>query len=285
MTASGADLALKVRGLQLRRAPRARARVRGPICPMKDWKVAEVVGFVSATAFALTIVFLYGYSIPLHFIIFKYLTITDYLRLAVVWLVPTAIFWIAAVPFEAFLRRTEHGATEAQIGEKIAKARHPRFRLWFRRGGLRAPFVAAEIAAVVAAFELLLPHFPKISSYQILEGTSPFVWWEGVRWYERVRRLVAEWTAAWRAWVWFFPAVLLFSFFRGLSTAERVRTSPTSAATTRIFVLGRPDPTPGQVLFVLDDYILLRTSKDGEVEAIPKAQISMIVEGKPDGFR
>lgn len=126
---------------------------------------------------------------------------------------------------------------------------------------------------------LLFARVPKLSYYEMWSAAGPLLWFAAVRWYERERRLVAGWTGAWRAWVWFFPAAIIFSFFRGLSVAESVRLLPPNVNTTHVFVLGRADPLVGRVLFKLEDYILLRTNKDGEVEAIPRAQVSLIVEG------
>lgn len=84
---------------------------------MKDWKVGEIVGFMSATAFALTIVYLYGYSIPSHLDLFEYLSVDDYFRLAVAWLVPVALMWGLSVLMHAALLRPSIGRRKRKYRE------------------------------------------------------------------------------------------------------------------------------------------------------------------------
>jgi len=246
---------------------------------MKDWKVGEVIGLISATAFALTVVYLYGYQMASHHSLFEYLSVNDYFRLAVAWLVPVALGWLTGVLIEAALRRSEHGMSEHEIEEAMAKGHHARFWRAYRKWGLGVPFVIAPVAVVVNTALLLFAHLPKLWYYENLTLAGPIVWFAAVKWYEREKRLVTDWSNARRAWVWFFPAALIFSFFRGASTAERAKAPFQNADATRVFVLGRPEPAVGRVLFRLDDYILLRTNTGAELEAIPKAQVSLIVVG------
>ncbi len=246
---------------------------------MKDWKVGEVAAFISATAFALTVVYLYGYKIASGINLFEYLSLDDYFRLAVGWLVPVVLGCVGAVVIEAALRRSEHGMTEREIEAIIAKGPRARFWLAFRRGPEKFILVVALLSVVVGTSMLILGGPQRLPYYEMWATVGPVLWFAAVRWYERESRLVAEWTRAWRASVWFIPAMLIFSFFRGLSVAERAKVSPPGANATRVTVLGRPEPIGGHVLFILDGYVLLRTGRDGEVVAIPKAQVSLIAEG------
>lgn len=246
---------------------------------MKEWKIGEVIGYVSATAFALTVVYLYGYQTVSHLDVFEYFSVNDYLRLAVRWLAPVVVLWLAGALFEAALRRSEHGMSEQEIHDRIAKGRHPRFWHAFRKGGVEVPYVAATVVVVLNTALFLFAHLPKLTYYESMSGLAPIAWFTAVKWYEKEKRLVSAWSNVWRMWVLFFPAMLIFSLFRGASTAERAKTPLQSTNATRVSVLGRADPTVGRILFNLDNYLLLRTSKTGEVEAIPQTQVTLIVEG------
>lgn len=68
---------------------------------MDGWKAGEVVGIISATVFALTVVYLYGYQTAAHLNLFEYLSVNDYFRLAVGWLAPVALSWLIGVLIEA----------------------------------------------------------------------------------------------------------------------------------------------------------------------------------------
>jgi hypothetical protein len=249
---------------------------------MNGWKAGEVIGFISATAFALTVVYLQGYKTASHLDLFKYLSVNDYFRLAVEWLVPVALLWLVGVAVEAALRRSEHGKSEPEIEKGIAEASRPRFWLAFRRSGVKAPFVVGAVAVVASTPLFLLGLLPRRLYYEIMTIAGPLAWWASTMWYEKENRLVADWSSARRAWVWFFPAMLILSFFRGASTAEQAKAPAASANSTRVFVVGRPSPVVGRVLFNLDNYVLLRTATNGEVEAIPKGQVTLIVEASKE---
>ena len=141
------------------------------------------------------------------------------------------------------------------------------------------PYLAAAIAVIINTVLFLFARLPKLEFYENMAVIGPIAWFAAVKWYEKEKRLVSGWSNAWRMWALFFPAMLIFSFFRGASTAERAKVPLQDANAARIFVLGRPDPTVGRILVSLDDYILLRTGKSGELEAIPKTQVTLIVEG------
>lgn len=136
----------------------------------------------------------------------------------------------------------------------------------------------ALLAAVLNTALLLFARVSKLWYYDSMAGVAPIAWFSAMKWYEREKRLVSDWTIARRTCVWFIPAALIFSFFRGASTAERAQVPLQNANAARVFVLGRPNPAVGRILFVLHDYILLRTNEGEELEAIPKGQVSLIVQ-------
>jgi len=62
---------------------------------MNDLKVTDLLGLGSASAFILTVLYLYGYSITLGANLFLYFSLNDYLRFAVEWLPRFVVFGIA----------------------------------------------------------------------------------------------------------------------------------------------------------------------------------------------
>jgi hypothetical protein len=233
---------------------------------MKEWKIGEVIGFISGSAFAFTLVYLYGYDAASHLDVFEYLSLNDYFRLAVGWLTAVVVGWILAGLIVAAYRKLE---------EK------PRRRSWFlsRQDVLRAIDVFALLTIVVGTGSFLLGRTPGIVYYVEMIVAGPTVWILALIWCERDNRLASNWSAEWRKFMWYFPAMLIVSFFTGAFNAEVAKAPLRDVKASRIFVLGRSDPAVGRILFNLDDYALLRTSESGKVEAIPRAQVALIVEG------
>lgn len=243
---------------------------------MRDWKIGEIIGLISATCFGLTVVYVYAYSIPLHFDLLQYLTLNDCLRLAVTWLVPVALALGVGLLLEGSFSRAERGMTEEEI---IAASTHPRFMRAFRGGSQRVMPAVLALAVVLDSVLLLLKQFPKPLYYQLWVIAGPYLWFTAIKWYAKERKFVAHWSKARLAWTWFFPALIIFSFFLGLSNGEAAESLASSKNIARVFVLGKTDPLAGRILFVLDDYVLLLPENGREVHAIPKTQISLIVEG------
>jgi len=243
---------------------------------VRDWKIGEIIGLISATSFGLTVVYVYAYSIPLRFDLLQYLTLNDYLRLAVTWLVPVAMALGAGLLIEASFSRAERGMTEEEI---IAASPHPRFRRAFRGGSQKVFPAVLALAVVLDTVLLLLKQFPKPLYFQLWAIAGPYLWFAAIEWYSKERKLIAHWSKARLAWTLFFPALIIFSFFLGLSKGEAAKGPASSKNIARVFVLGQTDPLAGRILFILDDYVLLLPDNGREVHAIPKTQISLIVEG------
>ena len=135
---------------------------------MNDLKVTDLLGLGSASAFILTVLYLYGYSITLGANLFLYFSLNDYLRFAVEWLPRFVVFGIAGWLLGRFESRLDRGLSEQEI---IARSSNPRFTKILRK--LTVAMIPAAFATM-AAFDTFRAFY-----FGVREGRL-YIGWGGV---------------------------------------------------------------------------------------------------------
>jgi hypothetical protein len=245
---------------------------------MKDLKVADLLGLGSAGSFLLTIIYLHGYSRTLGVDLFHYFSLNDYFRLAIEWLPPTIVIGIIGTLMNAFFTRVERGATEKEIVERSPT---PRFTKYFRRIGNMAPSVVLVFAALLNTIWPAVPPMPPERLYELWGVAGAVLWISLLAWYTKVPKLIQNWTRSWYFFVKYFPALAIFIFCFGLSagkTGMHPFTRPTSDV--QISTKGEITPVKGRILFLLDEYIVLRGQNSGGVVIVPRAEVTEILPSK-----
>ena len=244
---------------------------------MSDWKISEVLGLGSAAAFILTIVYLYGYSRGLGVNLFLYFSLNDYFRLATEWLPPLLGSGIVGTLISKFFTRVERGATEAEIA---ARSRNPGFTRTFRRFGNAAPPTAL---VVIAAFETVRSFFTSVPHerlYVVWGAAGVVLWFALVGWYVREPRLVARWSRPLYLCVTLFPALAIAALTSGFYAGKNGTRLYSPPADVQIWIKGQASPVASRVLFVLDDFFVLRGHDAPSVVAIPRAEVTKVSHSK-----
>jgi len=243
---------------------------------MNDWKISELVSIVSAGTFLLSLLYVYGYSVELGLNLFLYFQLTDYLRLAIEWLTPLLTVGLIGGLVHKFFTRVERGASEEEIA---ATSPNPEFTRKFRRYGDAGLTVVIVVAALFNTGLSLFAEVPRERLY-FLWGIAGFMMWlAAVNWYMKEPRLVKHWGKQWTLVVTLLPALAIFSFFAGLHGATTGHRFMGARADVEVLPKGS-EPVTGQLLFTLEDYILLRVDETRRITVIPKGEIVRILYPK-----
>lgn len=221
-------------------------------------KISEALALGSASSFVLTVIYLQGYATTLHVNLFFYFSLNDYFRFAIQWIPRFLAYLIFGVLIEKALTRVEHGQPLSVKSRKHANAQ------------MITIIVTACLSTILSIF-VPVPPF-----YMVWAIAGPILWWMLIGWYVKEPKLVQNWSKAWLVFLMFFPALAISVFFQGLSEGQDVVRSDNQPSDVQILLKGATVPTTGKVLFVLDDYILLREQQSGVV-ALPKTEVTKIV--------
>lgn len=241
---------------------------------MNDWKISEVVGLGSAAAFLVTIVYLYGYSRGLGVNLFLYFSLNDYFRLAIEWLPPVIGSGIIGALISKFFTRVERGASEAEIA---ARSTNPRFTMTFRRLGDAAPAAVLVLAAVAETVRSFFTSVPSERLYVVWGAGAVVLWFTLIGWYVKEPKLVAGWSRPVHLGVRLVPALAIAALSYGLyagTTGTRLYSPP---ADVQLWLKGETTPVVSRLLFVLDDFFVLRAQDGAPVVTIPRAEVTKVV--------
>lgn len=242
--------------------------------PMNNLKIPDLLGLGSAGSLILTIVYLHGYSITLGVSLFLYFGLNDYFRLAIELLPPLIGAGIVGVLVTRFFTRVERGATEPEIA---AQSRNPKFTRRFRQFGDAAMPIALVAAAV---FNTALSFFRPVPSerlYGLWGVAGGVLWFALVAWYVKEPKVVQKWTASWYLFVTLFPALAILAFCYGLYAGKTGTQLYTRPSDVQISLRGETTPMAGRILFLLNDYVVLRGQQAVGVIAVPRAEVTRIV--------
>jgi len=240
---------------------------------MSDVKLTDLLGLGSAASFIFTVIYLSGYSRTLGVDLFFYFSLNDYLRLAIEWLPTTIFILMIGRLVNKFFDRVEQGATEEELA---ARSPWPRFTKNFRWLGNRLPTVVLVIATLLSIFFHPMP----MERYYALWGAAgAALWLELFAWYTKEPKLIQHWTRSWYLFAMYFPALASLVFCIGLTagkTGTQAFTHPSD-----MVLLTKNEPIEGRLLFLLDDYIMLRGKSSDSVVIISRADVSRILPSQP----
>ena len=238
---------------------------------MREWKITEALALRSATAFMLTIVYLYGYSRGLGVNLSLYLSLNDYLRIATEWLPPVLGAGIVGELLSRLFTRVERGATEAQIA---ARSRNPQFTRTFRRLGDAAVPAVFLLTAVAETTRSFFVSVPPERLYLVWGAASVVLWLLLFFWYIRESKLVAGWSRPLYLCVALIPALAIAALTQGLYSGKTGTRPYSPPADVQIWIKGQTNPLVSRILFVLDDFFVLRGQDPPKVIAIPRAEVT-----------
>lgn len=233
--------------------------------------VSELSAGAVSVAFASAVLYVYGMSMSSSIPIFDYMAISDYLTFSIKWLAPTLVLASVGAIIQLFLRRVEGGLTEDVIA---ATTKNPK-RTTFRRN---LPFVVLEASICAITFLYFIGWRLKVVSniafYDLASGTLPIVWVMFAGWYFSVPRIIKNWTKTLALVFIFVPALLVFSFLRGLHQGEAVLSD---SLPNRKIVM-EDTSLSAEVVLTLDGYYLIREKGNGEVRAIKRSRILEVLD-------
>lgn len=234
--------------------------------------IAELLGGCTATAFILTIIYIYAFSIPMHWTLFQYFVLDDYLKLAIQWLIPSAVGYLIFFPIGIMLGRNQH-KTEAVTKPKSLSLT----RMIVGGAMLSIIFLSPIVVWVLYIFgrtPINLFGLYGISAIPIALVCVGFT-----KWYiARIEPSVREPFTGYHFLVSLAPFLILIPFYNGLADAELLKEGTKEMPKTRLTLSEAAPPMQGQIIFLLDKYVLFLKQNETTVTAIPTALIKSIEE-------
>jgi hypothetical protein len=230
---------------------------------------------VVTASFAGTILYVFGYSYGCECNIYRYFEVADYLREAVIWMTPVALYSASGVVLNWVLNRVERGRTEEEL---IASSRSPRFTRGFRAIGDAIP----PLLVITLSSVFLAKWYWGDVEFYVAAGPISFggaiLWWLAGEWYFRAPRLSVNWSLTGRFLALGFPAFMIFSFFHGLNSGGNDIRDTTNIA--RIVVQINDNEIrsySGKVLFTLSRFTVISQRDSKGVVVIPSARLIEVV--------
>jgi len=228
-------------------------------------QTSEVVAVVTALSFALTILYLLGFSHVLGVSLFRFFALTDYLRLALVWLPPVALFLLAR-EFAPLLSQW--------LGSQPDPP--PRFKgqpRWAVLLTLAIPILLLTLS-VSAALWPRTTQWPYSSPYWIWQGSAPLLWWYFAHWLLERLPDRTSWTPMQRLALILVPALCLLAYMRGSYEAS-IRTAQNSPIGE--VRLNNPDALIQTPLFLsLEDWLITYDLRSHSVVIHGQSRVSHI---------
>ena len=250
---------------------------------MKGPRLTEMVAGVSTSAFALTVIYVLGYSLTLRVNLFLYFGLNDYFRLAAEWLPPVLAGLLVGVLLNEYFKRVEKGLTE---GEIIATSKHPQRTRRFREAADRALPILIVLVAVSDTILYFVGDMPRQRLLATWGVATPILWLALVNWYLRVPRLaarVAQIQIGYPVIITVVPMFIIGSFFYGLysgAAGSRLYVRPVDA---ELVVADDSAAVCGRILFALKDHLLVQEASDSTIIIFPMSAIQRITHRKCSG--
>jgi len=241
----------------------------------KTVKLSDVVGLVVSCSFIFTVVYIFGLSKSLKLNIFKYFSPNDYLKLSIEWITPVAIFFALGIVANYFLTRIERGTSEEELA---ASSPFPRFTRYFRKSADLAIPLFAIIPAIILLIISFFADVPNILLYGIWQYAAVILWGVFIFWYIRVPKLVAGWTNKMKFFIVAFPAVIIFSLLHGMYKGEVILQDMNAKPKVKLIIVNQSAPILGQVVLLLDKYVLFADHDRKIIKIFPTIQIWFLEE-------
>ena len=114
---------------------------------------------------------------------------------------------------------------------------------------------------MIAAFETVRSFFTSVPHerlYVVWGAAGVVLWFALVGWYVREPRLVARWSRPLYLCVTLFPALAIAALTSGFYAGKNGTRLYSPPADVQIWIKGQASPVASRVLFVLDDFFVLR---------------------------
>ena len=234
-------------------------------------KIAEIAAMVSATAFILTVAYVYGFSNAVDVNLLKYFSINDYVKLSVYWLpkfiVICGIGYCIPVP-EKILSGRSSKNKNTQSFDMSASTK------FFLKYAMLIFFVVTIGIPVVIIIVNIFFNAPKLYWPYCLLGIGL---WGFFSCYILIPKYIKEW-ASWKmkTLIW-IPAVIILVLSYGAMTGKSELDSVDEYPTSQLEMTIETPSKRGRVLFALSQYIVFLEQKTKLVEIVPVSQVKTII--------
>ena len=241
-------------------------------------KITEKIAIISASAFVLTVVYVYGFSLAIDVDLFNYFSISDYIKFSVCWLPyyligPVIGFLCAKFEDRVLKPRTTkeviQSSNTSTFYKLIAKA------LQYDNSIILGLLILTSVSTFITSF---FKHVDIITLY----GSGTFLvaalWILLTSLYLRESSIVKEKWPFWQQKTLLWGPVFICSvFFVGLIAGDRKLDSLEKFPTANLEMITEAPNKEGSVLFALSQYIVFLEQKTKTVEIIPINQVKDII--------
>lgn len=225
--------------------------------------MAGLITFCTSTAFVLTVLHVYALSIPLACNLLQYFTVEDYLKQAIQWLVPIVLTFGCGLV----------------VGGMI-----PTMRARWKDTVFRTQIIISclGLASIVFFWAIYYLGYSKAVKSNLYLGTGiycigivTFIYVAYLKQHKGGLRLaIGDYSIV----IYIVVFFMLMGWFRGLENGESLKERTNQAPKTRINLLELAPPLQGQMVFLLEKYVVFLKQNEKTVIAIPTSLIRLIEE-------
>ena len=235
-------------------------------------KITEIVAWVSASAFLLTVVYIFAVSLTIGVDLFLYISFNDYLKLSLCWLPKHLLAVLIVFIMPALLYRLITG-----------KSVHPRHILslpseftTFKKQLFRVSTISILLISTIAIFSLNYYLQPERSIFILCTVFVIYLWLPLVR-YKKEFSFIKQYSD-WKQYVFSYgPIYLILVFISGLYIGKRELYQIDKQHNTHIEMTSEEPMKRGKVLFAFSQYIVFLEQKTKTVDIIPVGQVKNII--------
>jgi hypothetical protein len=238
-------------------------------------KITQIVALVSAIAFILTVVYVYGFSRSIEVNLLTYFSISDYIKFSVYWLPSYILSFGLGFCFVIAERRLSGSSSKDKNAQSYNRWAFTKFVLKY--GNLIVVVLVVGIPSVIV---ILLDFFnaPKhilYGAYSVLG----FCLWGPIYRYILIPNFIKikEW-ARWKldALLW-APIIIIGVHWYGLMAGQSELGKVDKYPTARLEMTSEASNKKGRVLLALSQYIVFLEQKTKTVDIIPVGQVKNII--------
>ena len=243
----------------------------------KELKIGNIVSFIIACSFSMTVLYVYGYcsalehSKNIHPNLMKYFNVNDYFSISIVFLSWAFIIGVGIVLGNKFANRLI-----CQFDRES-----PKEYFSMDQKFVKLITIGSIILATLYTVASFFINVPKSYIYVIWGFSGCFLWLYFFNWYKKEKRLAEDWINRFHIFVKFFPIIVISSFCCGLYEGTDCISKFDRLHNSRLFLQDEPDFLDGKVLFALEKYLIFMKYPSTDFQIIPISRIKLINEYGP----